>query len=87
MMEPSAVSPSHRQSNVAFEHRCLQLRALSALPQCSLKKAGALPPELMARMRGHSNGYAAYCGRVFLPRVPWSPECSTHRKRSVRPGR
>jgi hypothetical protein len=27
--------PSNRQSNVAFEHRCLQLRALSALPQCS----------------------------------------------------
>src|SRR5215213_2770174 len=34
-METSAVSPSNRQSNVAFEHRCLQLRALSALPQCS----------------------------------------------------
>ena len=31
----SAASPSNRQSNVAFEHRCLQLRALSALPQCS----------------------------------------------------
>jgi hypothetical protein len=34
-METSAVSPSNRQSNVSFEHRCLQLRALSALPQCS----------------------------------------------------
>src|SRR6185503_20531131 len=33
-METSAVSSSNRQSNVAFEHRCLQLRALSALPQC-----------------------------------------------------
>src|SRR6185503_10179452 len=26
---------SNRQSNVAFEHRCLQLRTLSTLPQCS----------------------------------------------------
>src|SRR4051794_25603705 len=34
-MEASAVSPSNRQSNVAFEHGCLQLRALAALPQCS----------------------------------------------------
>ena len=34
-METSAVNPSDRQSNIAFEHRCLQLRALSALPQCS----------------------------------------------------
>jgi hypothetical protein len=34
-MKTSAVSPSNRQSNVAFEHRCLQPRALSALPQCS----------------------------------------------------
>ncbi len=25
--------PSNRQSNVAFEHRCLQQRALSAPPQ------------------------------------------------------
>src|SRR5678816_1904225 len=33
-METSAVSSSNRQSNVAFEHRRLQLRALSALPQC-----------------------------------------------------
>jgi hypothetical protein len=29
------VSPSNRQSNVPLEHRGLQLRALSALPQCS----------------------------------------------------
>ena len=28
------MSPSHRQANVPFEHRCLQLWALSALPQC-----------------------------------------------------
>src|SRR6185503_5456625 len=33
-METSAVSSSNRQSNVAFKHRCLHLRALSALPQC-----------------------------------------------------
>ena len=31
----SAVSQSNRQSSVAFENRCLQLRALFALPQCS----------------------------------------------------
>jgi hypothetical protein len=30
-----SLDASNRQSNVAFEHRCLQLRALSALPQCS----------------------------------------------------
>src|SRR6185436_12916599 len=52
---PCAVTPSNRQSDVAFEHRRLQLRALSALPQCG-RVQDSIPDRPAVRSVAARNG-------------------------------